>query len=119
VNLRCQRAHARRFRSILLPSRWLSRSARVSPIHIADAYLGFGDCDRALDLLGQAYDDRNAALMWVTCLPFYDVIRDDPRFKALVARLRPGWLGDGLLEMGGVECYFKVASQISPSSRAR
>ena len=64
-------------------------SEYVAPIHIADAYVAMGDRTRACDFFEQALTDRNAALAWGPNTPFYDVIRDEPRFAAVMKHVRP------------------------------
>ena len=44
-------------------------------------------CDLADE---QALADRNGALAWVPSTPFYDTIRDEPRFAAVMAQVRTG-----------------------------
>src|SRR5438093_3321416 len=65
------------------------QSEYVAPIHIADAYVAMGDRTRACDFFEQALADRNAALAWVPNTPFYDVIRNEPRFAAVMKHVRP------------------------------
>ena len=60
----------------------------VAPLHIADVYAGLDDHDRALDWLEASFEDRNSYLPSIALEPFYDPLRDEPRFKALVARMR-------------------------------
>jgi pentatricopeptide repeat protein len=65
------------------------QSEYIAPLHIADVYVALGDFTRACDFLEQALHDRNAALVWVPSTPFYDVIRGEPRFAAVMARIKP------------------------------
>jgi hypothetical protein len=39
-------------------------------------------------LLIPRFDQRSALLTWTNVAPKYDGVRDDPRFKALVARMK-------------------------------
>lgn len=46
-----------------------------------------GDLDAAFDLLDSAFDGRSSELMEAKVEPWYDPLRDDPRFDALLERL--------------------------------
>jgi Flp pilus assembly protein TadD len=46
-----------------------------------------GETDAAFDLLSQAEDEQQA-LLYYTGLPAFDTLRDDPRFDALLVRLK-------------------------------
>jgi hypothetical protein len=65
----------------------MSRSAYVSPLAFALAYLGLAD-DRVFEWLERAIDARDMAVTHMPSMPIYDGIRDDPRFRALLARMR-------------------------------
>lgn len=55
-------------------------------IEIALDYFALGERDRGLDRLANAFDERQYVNL-VVCDPQFDAVRDDPRFRALVARL--------------------------------
>jgi len=55
---------------------------------VALAYFALGDNDRGFEWLTKAFDQRASYVPWAKTTPGFDGIRDDPRFKALVARLR-------------------------------
>ncbi len=55
---------------------------------MAIAYVALGDKERALEWLAKAIDRRAGFVPYANVHPAFDGIRDDPRFKALVARLR-------------------------------
>ena len=57
-----------------------------------NAYLGLGEDDQALAWLEQAYKEQSNILQFVRVHPFFDPLRDDPRFADLV-RPRRGGLG--------------------------
>ena len=58
---------------------------------VAIAYFALGDKDRGFEWLTKAFDQRAGYIPWAKVQPAFDGIRDDPRFKALVARLKlPG-----------------------------
>ena len=55
---------------------------------VAIAYFALGDKDRGFEWLTRAFDQRSGYVPWARVQPAFDGIRDDPRFKALVARLK-------------------------------
>jgi hypothetical protein len=55
---------------------------------VAIAYFAVGDKDRGFEWLTMAFDQRAGYVPWANVQPAFDGVRDDPRFKALVARLR-------------------------------
>ncbi|HKH74027.1 MAG TPA: protein kinase [Vicinamibacterales bacterium] len=58
---------------------------------VAIAYFALGDKDRGFEWLTKAFDQRAGYVPWANVNDVFDGIRDDPRFKALVARLKlPG-----------------------------
>jgi tetratricopeptide (TPR) repeat protein len=59
----------------------------VSPYGLADVYIGLGDKEQALVMLEQAVRERSADLMFLAGAPEFDIFHDDPRFKAIVARV--------------------------------
>jgi hypothetical protein len=50
------------------------------------ACIGVGD-DRMFEWLNKAIDDRDPVVTHLPSMPFYDGIRDDPRFQALLAKM--------------------------------
>jgi TolB-like protein len=50
-------------------------------------YALIGDTPRALDWLEKACDARDPNLPYLTCLPLFDELRSEPRFRALLRRL--------------------------------
>jgi hypothetical protein len=55
---------------------------------IAIAYFALGDVDRGFEWLTKAFDQRSGYVPWAKVSPAFDEIRSDPRFQALVARLK-------------------------------
>ena len=51
-------------------------------------YFALGDKDRGFEWLTRAFDQRAGYVPLANVHPAFDGIRDDPRFKALVARLK-------------------------------
>ena len=50
-------------------------------------YLGLGDYDQALAGFEQAYQEKSNILQFLKVHPFFDPVRDDPRFKDLLRRV--------------------------------
>jgi eukaryotic-like serine/threonine-protein kinase len=60
----------------------------VSPFNLAVIYLGLGDRERALSYLEQAYTADSQWLGWLKGDRIFDPLRSDPRFVALMKKLR-------------------------------
>ena len=54
---------------------------------LAAAHGEFGDIDHAFDLLDRAYERRSSELLELRTEPWFDPLRDDPRFDALLKRM--------------------------------
>ncbi len=50
-------------------------------------YQGLGDLERTLDALEQAYADRHPFVCYLHVDPFWDPLRDEPRFRSLIQRI--------------------------------
>jgi adenylate cyclase len=57
--------------------------------NLACAYSTLGEVDRAIELLDGAVHSGRGNLGWIEHDPDLDNVRGDPRFAAIVARLRP------------------------------
>jgi tetratricopeptide (TPR) repeat protein len=79
-----RRADAKRLIESLVAS---AGSRYVPPFHIALAYAGLGDKDAAFRWLERAYDERASFMDGVKMTPGFDVLRSDPRFASLLARM--------------------------------
>jgi hypothetical protein len=66
----------------------LSQSTYVSPFDIALVHVGLGMNDEAFAWLDKAYDDRSNRLAFIAVDPKLDALRADPRFDALLRRMR-------------------------------
>ena len=60
----------------------------VAPFDIAVIYLGLGSKDSTFDWLEKAYEDHSTWLTWIKVGPRFDGIRDDPRYRDLLRRMR-------------------------------
>jgi hypothetical protein len=61
---------------------------RVSPSVLARVYAAQGDAPRALDALLSAEAQRDRELFYIAVSPYYERIRNEPQFRALVERVR-------------------------------
>ena len=64
--------------------------ARESPATPRQIYASIGEKDLAFQWLDKAYEERNPLLAYAKVMPYYDNLRSDPRFHALVNRLGLG-----------------------------
>lgn len=60
----------------------------VSRYRLAAIHLALGARERALDLLEEAHRGRDRAMVWLNVAPRFDPIRAEPRFRALIQRMR-------------------------------
>jgi tetratricopeptide (TPR) repeat protein len=60
----------------------------VSPFDIAVAYVGLGDAEAAFAWLDKAYQDRPRPMLSLRVNPRLDPLRRDPRFTALIHRMK-------------------------------
>ena len=68
----------------------LSRRRRARYVPAAafvNAYLGLGEYDQAFVWLGHAYEERSPILQFLKVHPFFDPLRNDPRFASLLRRV--------------------------------
>lgn len=64
------------------------RGVFVPSLHFAELYATLGDTTRALDWLERASEDREPNVTMVGCRWEFDMLRDHPRFKALLAKMK-------------------------------
>ena len=69
-------------------ARALERTRYVPPFHLALAHTGLDECDEAFAALDQAWFDRDPALATLGAEPRFEPLRNDPRYRVLVERLR-------------------------------
>jgi len=60
----------------------------VPPFNVARIYAALGDMDRAFQLLEQAYSERDPGLVPVEVDPTADPFRADPRYDALLRKMK-------------------------------
>jgi TolB-like protein len=66
----------------------IGRTAYVPPSSFAWVYLGLRDVDRAFEWLHRAVDSHDQLMMPIKTYAFFDPIRDDPRFHALLRKMK-------------------------------
>jgi eukaryotic-like serine/threonine-protein kinase len=66
----------------------LSRAQNASSWHSAIIHMGLGEHDRALDLIEQAYRDRDWQVRMLPVEPLLDPLRSHPRFRVLADKVR-------------------------------
>jgi TolB-like protein/Tfp pilus assembly protein PilF len=60
----------------------------VSPSDVAALYVWLGEPERAIDWLEKAVDERSFNMVYLKVHPGYDPLRQNPRFVALLRRMR-------------------------------
>ncbi len=59
----------------------------VGGAHLAHAHLGVGDREQAISWLEKAAEERDGLLPYINVGFWYDPLRDDPRFQALLRKM--------------------------------
>jgi len=83
-------AHAGRRTEALSLLEELKRRQRAGYVPAAafvNAYLGLGDKEQAFAWLDRAYKEHSMILQLLKVHPYFDPLRDDPRFKDLLRRV--------------------------------
>jgi tetratricopeptide (TPR) repeat protein len=65
-----------------------AKHSRVPPLSFASAYTRLGDKDKAMQMLEVAWLQRSPRLVWIRSSAVWDPLRSDPRFQALLHRMR-------------------------------
>ena len=65
-----------------------SKNEYISPYDLAIIHLGLEDKKSALEQLEKAYDDRAGWMIYLNVEPVFDPIRSEPRFIALVRKMK-------------------------------
>ena len=88
-SLACTYALAGKKREALVLIKELKERAQqrhISAFVFADAYRGLGEKDQALTWLERAYEERDL-MVFIQAAPYWDVLRSEPRFEALLRRM--------------------------------
>ncbi len=64
------------------------RTDYVSPVELAIIHIALGNSERALDWIEEAMDDRRGWSAYLRVHPIMDPLRGEPRFAALVQRMK-------------------------------
>ena len=65
----------------------LGTSEPASPFNLAIVYMGLGDKERALQLVEQGYREHDVWMKELRAWPWFDELRDDPRYQALIEKM--------------------------------
>jgi TolB-like protein/Tfp pilus assembly protein PilF len=79
-----RRADAQRVLDTLLAQ---SKKSFVQPLWVALIYVGLGDKDRAFEWMEKAFEERSSSMMLIKVAPWWDPLRDDPRYHDLLRRM--------------------------------
>jgi serine/threonine-protein kinase len=74
-------------RGVLTELEALAGQRYVSPAYRAFVHLGLGERELALRWLESAVEQRDPASIWLEVDAHYDILRDEPRFTALVEKV--------------------------------
>ena len=83
-----RRGDAARAREVLEQLHLWTRDRYVNPAAFAMVHIDLGELDQAFEWLDRAYQDRRGWLAYLKVEPDFDPLRSDPRFAALLARMR-------------------------------
>ncbi|NND34172.1 MAG: hypothetical protein HKN76_16415 [Saprospiraceae bacterium] len=64
-----------------------AQSDYLPPVQRSFIHLGIGEYDQALALLEQAFKEKSWFLIFIQIEPWYDPIRDQPRFQAILDKM--------------------------------
>ena len=64
-----------------------NKTQYVTPVALANVYLGLGDRDRAFVWFEKAYQEQSNYLVYIKVWPLLDPFRSDPRFIDLMRRV--------------------------------
>ena len=66
----------------------LAKQRFVTAYGIALVHAGLGHKDEAFSWLDRAFEERSHWLVWLRLDPRWNSLRDDPRFAALIAKMK-------------------------------
>jgi adenylate cyclase len=66
----------------------IGKTRRVSPVWVASVYSGLDDREAAFAQLDRAYEHRDPGMPMLGPFWTFDTIRDDPRFRSLLSRMK-------------------------------
>jgi hypothetical protein len=65
----------------------ISRGQTANQFWVGLVYLGLGDKERAIQAFQVSLDEPNEVVMWLKVMPYFDPIRSDPRYSAMLKKL--------------------------------
>jgi serine/threonine protein kinase len=65
----------------------MSKDRYVGPLFRAMVWTGLGEKNKALEDLEKAYLEKESAMAWLKVWPFFDSLRSEPRFQALLKKM--------------------------------
>ncbi len=65
----------------------LSPEKYVDAYFVASIYAGLGENDQAFEWLNKGYEERSSGMLSLKVHPFWNNLRDDPRFTALLKKM--------------------------------
>jgi len=74
-------------RKILKQLLELSTRTYVDAYYITGIYAGLGEKDHAFEWLNKAYDERSPSMSFLKIEPFFDSLRNDPRYTELLRKV--------------------------------
>jgi serine/threonine protein kinase/Tfp pilus assembly protein PilF len=66
----------------------LSEDLYISPLYLAWIYLGLDEKEKFFEYLEKAYQERTSLLVFLKVWPVFDSVRSDPRFKAILRKMK-------------------------------
>ena len=82
-----QAGQTKKARAVLDQLHEIAKAGYVPPSSFAWTYLGLGEIDEAFVWLDRAVDGRDHMMIPIKSYPFFDSIREDPRFTALLRKM--------------------------------
>jgi tetratricopeptide (TPR) repeat protein len=83
-----QRGNVAEARGLLQSLRAMSARAYVPPTSFAWIHFGLGEIDEAFVWMDRAIEERDHMMTPIKSYPFLDPIRNDPRFAALLRKMK-------------------------------
>jgi tetratricopeptide (TPR) repeat protein len=77
----------RKAEALKLANRLAAQGGGPSLIGLSKVFFALGDKDRGFEWLRKAFERREQPIVHVRVMPAFDSVRDDPRYRALVAKL--------------------------------
>jgi tetratricopeptide (TPR) repeat protein len=74
-------------RNLVAQAEAMAAEAYVPPSTFGFAHVGLDNWDAAFESWNRAIEVRDPFIMAIKTLPFFDPVRDDPRFRAMLQRM--------------------------------